>query len=66
MTYIIEADVKGHKYWVSISYALNRATREYTLQGLKDNATVFHTREEAKRTFDFLIKDVPMEIVENK
>lgn len=42
MTFIIEADVKGFKYWVKI---LNEWSLKYRLEGLKENATTFDTHE---------------------
>jgi hypothetical protein len=47
--YIINVEVKGFSYYVRQEY-----NGHYTLQGLKDNATSYSTKEAAKRAASYM------------
>lgn len=66
--YVIEGDCNGIKYWLQLdkSYGRRRGYPQYRWNGLKDNASVFHSRKmglEAIRDIEQWDAKLPIELV---
>lgn len=55
MTYLIETEITGHKYWIKVLdlWSSNKKY-QYEIAGLMDNATEFINLDEAQKAMDKL------------
>lgn len=64
-TYIIQSTIRGVKYFLKLD---DKAWKGHTHEGLKDNATKFHSHGAAKTEMEFLIgkqhRGVELNIIE--
>ncbi len=65
MRYYIETAVKGVKYWLKVSYG-QHGWVNYTLEGLRDNATGFPTKDLANETLYKIITNLPLTVTTKK